>query len=199
VDHYLLISDNFQNTIETIALSVDALASPISEGSNLLVSTLLRDGKIISCGNGADGALAQLFACNLLNRFEHDRPALPALALTSDGASLLGIAQGGGLNETFSRQVRALGQPGDTLLCISSGGDATNLLRAIQAAHERDMTVVALLHGGDAELGSLLQHDDVQITVDHPRRARVVEMHTMVLHCLCQLIDHSLFGAYSQD
>jgi len=199
VDHYLLISDNFQDTIETIALSVDALANPISEASQLLVDTLLRDGKIISCGNGADGALAQLFACNLLNRFEHDRPALPALALNSDGASLLGIAQGGGLNDTFSRQVRALGQPGDTLLCISSGGDATNLLRAIQAAHERDLTVVALLHGGDAELGSLLQQEDVRIAVDHPRRARVVEMHTMVLQCLCQLIDHSLFGAYSQD
>jgi len=199
VDHYLLISDNFQDTIETIALSVDALANPISEASQLLVDTLLRDGKIISCGNGADGALAQLFACNLLNRFEHDRPALPALALNSDGASLLGIAQGGGLNDTFSRQVRALGQPGDTLLCISSGGDATNLLRAIQAAHERDLTVVALLHAGDAELGSLLQQEDVRIAVDHPRRARVVEMHTMVLQCLCQLIDHSLFGAYSQD
>lgn len=199
MDHYLLISDNFQDTIETIALSVDALANPISEASQLLVDTLLRDGKIISCGNGADGALAQLFACNLLNRFEHDRPALPALALNSDGASLLGIAQGGGLNDTFSRQVRALGQPGDTLLCISSGGDATNLLRAIQAAHERDLTVVALLHGGDAELGSLLQQEDVRIAVDHPRRARVVEMHTMVLQCLCQLIDHSLFGAYSQD
>ena len=199
MDHYLLISDNFQDTIETIALSVDALANPIREASQLLVDTLLRDGKIISCGNGADGALAQLFACNLLNRFEHDRPALPALALNSDGASLLGIAQGGGLNDTFSRQVRALGQPGDTLLCISSGGDATNLLRAIQAAHERDLTVVALLHGGDAELGSLLQQEDVRIAVDHPRRARVVEMHTMVLQCLCQLIDHSLFGAYSQD
>lgn len=199
MDHYLLISDNFQDTIETIALSVDALANPISEASQLLVDTLLRDGKIISCGNGADGALAQLFACNLLNRFEHDRPALPALALNSDGASLLGIAQGGGLNDTFSRQVRALGQPGDTLLCISSGGDATNLLRAIQAAHERDLTVVALLHAGDAELGSLLQQEDVRIAVDHPRRARVVEMHTMVLQCLCQLIDHSLFGAYSQD
>lgn len=199
MDHYLLLSENFQNTIETIALSVDMLATPVSEASTVLVNTLLSDGKIISCGNGVDGALAQLFACNLLNRFEHDRPALPALALSSDGASLLGIAHGGGLNDTFSRQVRALGQPGDTLLCISSGGDTTNLLRAIQAAHERDMAVVALLHADDAELGSLLHPEDIQIPIDHPRRARVVEMHTMVLHCLCQLIDHSLFGAYSQD
>ena len=199
MDHYLLISDSFQNTIETIALSVDALAPAISDASQVLVSWLLQDRKIIGCGNGVDGALAQLFACNLLNRFEQERPALPALALHCDGASLMAISQGSGLNETFSRQVRALGQPGDVLLCISSAGDATNLLRAVQAAHEREMAVVALLHAPDTELGSLLHQEDVQIQVDQPRRARVVELHTMVLHCLCTLIDHSLFGAYAED
>lgn len=199
MDYYQIISDNFQDTIETIALSVDTLAEPVGLASQLMVTTLLEDHKIIACGNGVDGALAQLFACNLLSRFDRERPALPALSLNSDGTSLTAIAHSGGLNEIYSRQVRALGQPGDLLLCISSAGETTNLLRAIQAAHERNMAVVALSNGSDDELGSLLHQEDVEIRINGPRRARIVELQTMTLHCLCELIDHSLFGAYNQE
>lgn len=199
MDYYQIISSNFQDTIETIAQSVDSLAEPIGLASQLMVDTLLGDRKIIACGNGVDSALAELFACNLLGRFDQERPALPALALGANGASLTGIALGGGLNETYSRQLRALGQPGDLLLCINSAGDANNLQRAVQAAHERNMAVVALSNSSQLEVGSLLQQEDVEIRVDSRQRARIVELHTMTLHCLCQLIDHSLFGAYHQE
>ncbi len=198
MDYYQIISGNFQDTIETIATSVDTLAEPVSRASQLMVRALLGDRKIIACGNGADGALAQLFACNLLSRFEHDRPALPALALSSDGASLTAIADTGGLNDIYSRQLRALGQEGDVLLCISSAGEANNLLRAVQAAHERNMEVVALSNATDSELGTLLQSEDVEIRIDSLRRPRVVELHTMTLNCLCELIEHSLFGSYQE-
>ena len=198
MDYYQIISGNFQDTIETIATSVDTLAEPVSRASQLMVRALLGDRKIIACGNGADGALAQLFACNLLSRFEHDRPALPALALSSDGASLTAIADTGGLNDIYSRQLRALGQEGDVLLCISSTGEANNLLRAVQAAHERNMEVVALSNATDSELGTLLQSEDVEIRIDSLRRPRVVELHTMTLNCLCELIEHSLFGSYQE-
>ena len=199
MDYYDIIAENFQSTIEVIAMSVDSLAERIGRGSELMVQALLEDHKIIACGNGVDGALAQLFACNLISRFEHDRPALPALALNSDGAGLTAIAESGGLNDIYSRQLRALGQPGDVLLCVSSAGQANNLLRAVQAAHDRNMTVVTLTSGTDGEFGALLQQDDVEIRVDSQRRPRVVELHTMTIHCLCQLIEHSIFGSYSQE
>jgi phosphoheptose isomerase len=196
MDYYEIISSNFQSTIETIAVSVDTLAEPVGLASQLMVRALLEDRKIMACGNGVDGALAQLFAANLLSRFEHDRPALPALALNSDGASLTAIAHTGGLNDIYSRQLRALGQAGDVLLCISSAGEANNLLRAVQAAHERGMAVVALSNATDGELGTLLQQGDVEIRIDSLRRPRVVELHTMTLNCLCELIEHSLFGSH---
>jgi phosphoheptose isomerase len=199
MDYYKIIAENFQSTIETIALSVDTLAEPIERASQLMVRALLEDRKILACGNGVDGALAQLFASNLLSRFEHDRPALPALALNSDGASLTAIAQSGGINDVYSRQLRALGQGGDILLCINSAATAGNLLRAIQAAHERNMAVIALSNVADGELCTLLQAEDVELRIDATRPPRVVELHTMSIHCLCELIEHSLFGSYNQE
>ncbi len=199
MDYYQIIADNFQSTIETIAMSVDNLADPIERGSQLLAQALLEDRKIVACGNGVDAALAQLFASNLLSRFEHERPALPVLALGSDGASVTAIAQSSGINEIFSRQLRALGQPGDILLCINSSGSASNLLRAVQAAHERNMGVVALSNTGDTELGTLIRAEDVELLIEASRQPRIVEIHTMAIHCLCELIDHSLFGAYNQE
>jgi phosphoheptose isomerase len=194
MDYYQIIAENFQSTIETIALSVDNLAEPIERGSQLMARALLEDRKIVACGNGVDAALAQLFACNLLSRFEHERPALPALTLGGDGASITAIAHSSGVIDIFSRQLRALGQAGDVLLCINSSDGANNLLRAVQAAHERNMTVVALSNTGDSELSTLIRAEDVELRVDALRQPRIVELHTMAIHCLCELIDHSLFG-----
>jgi phosphoheptose isomerase len=199
MDYYQIISRNFQTTIETIALSVDSLAAPIELASQLMVGALLDDRKIIACGNGVDGALAQLFTINLMSRFEHDRPALPALTLGTDGYSVTAIAQSSNVNDIYSRQLRALGQVGDVLLCINSGGPASQLLRAVQAAHEREMRVVALSNTADNELGNLLQAGDVEIRCEAPRQPHIVELNTMTIHCLCELIEHSLFGNYEQD
>lgn len=199
MDYYQIISENFQSTIETIASSVDTLAAPIELASQLLVQALLEDHKIMACGNGVDGALAQLFTTNLMSRFENDRPALPALALTSDGAILTAVGHSSGANDIYSRQVRALGQRGDVLMCINSAGQTSNLLRAIQAAHERNMRVVVLSNMRDSEVGTLLQAEDVELRVGALRQPRIVEMHAMVIHCLCELIEHSLFGSYNQE
>lgn len=196
MDYYQIIAANFQSTIETIALSVDNLAQPIELGSQLMAQALLEDRKIVACGNGVDAALAQLFTSNLLSRFEHERPALPALALVGDGASITAIAHSSGVNDIFSRQLRALGQAGDVLLCINSSDGANNLLRAVQAAHERNMTVLALSNTGDSELSTLIRAEDVELRVDATRQPRIVELHTMAIHCLCELIDLRLFGTY---
>lgn len=199
MDYYKIIAGNFNRTIETIALSVDDLAGPIERGSQLMASALVADRKIIACGNGVDAALAQLFACNLLNRFEEDRPALPALTLGADIASVTGIARDGSADDIFSRQLRALGHAGDVLLCINSADGASNLSRAVRAAQERNIGIVALSNTLDAELGSLLRPDDVLLRINATRRARIVEMHTMVIHNFCELIDYNLFGTYNPE
>lgn len=199
MDYYKIIAGNFKRTIETIALSVDDLAGPIERGSQLMASALVADRKIIACGNGVDAALAQLFACNLLNRFEEDRPALPALTLGADIASVTGIARDGSADDIFSRQLRALGHAGDVLLCINSADGASNLSRAVRAAQERNIGIVALSNTLDAELGSLLRPDDVLLRINATRRARIVEMHTMVIHNFCELIDYNLFGTYNPE
>jgi D-sedoheptulose 7-phosphate isomerase len=199
MDYYRIIADNFQGTIETIAMSVDNLAESIEHGGQAMADSLLQDGKIIACGNGVDAALAQLFACNLLNRLEEDRPALPALTLVTESASITAIAQASGINDIFSRQLRALGEAGDILLCINGSSGADNLAQAIRAAHERNMIVVMMSNDGDNELGQLLESEDVEIKVPATRQARIAELHTMVINNLCELIDYSLFGTYNQD
>lgn len=197
--YYQIIADNFQSTIETIAMSADDLAITIERGSQLMARALVAERKIIACGNGVDAALAQLFTCNLLNRFEQDRPALPALSLAADNASLTAIAQAGAYNDIFSRQLRALGQPGDVLLCINSADGASNLLRAVSAAQERAMGVIVMTHMHDNTLGAVMRSEDVALQVNATRQARVVELHTMAIHNFCELIDHSLFGGYRQE
>tara|TARA_R110002124_G_scaffold62737_4_gene171350 strand:+ start:5793 stop:6392 length:600 start_codon:yes stop_codon:yes gene_type:complete len=199
MDYYPIIAENFQNTIETIAMSVDDLAGMIERGSQLMAAALLADRKIIACGNGVDAALAQLFACNLLHRFEQDRPALPALSLTADYASVTAIAQDGALNEIFSRQLRALGQAGDVLLCINSSEGSSSLLRAVQAAQQRNMGVIVMTNTRDTALGAALRPEDVALQVNTTRQSRIVELHTMAIHSFCELIDHSLFGSYHQE
>ncbi len=197
MDCYQIIAKSFQANIECISMSVDALANPIERSTKLLTDALLQDRKVVVCGNGPDAALAQLFSCTLLSRLEHDRPALPALCLASDGSALTAIATTSSINELFSRQVRALGQPGDILLCISSGEGHNNLIRAVQAAHERNMQVVALSNTHSGELSTLITAEDVEIQINTARRPQTIELQTMVIHILCELIDRCLFDSYT--
>lgn len=196
-DDYQLIAANFQQVISTVAMAVDDLAAPIHQAAARMTATLLAEGKIMACGNGADASLSQLLTGTLLGCFEQDRPALPAMALAGDISSVTGIASQQGFNDIYARQVRALGQPGDTLICISSGTVPGSVLRAAQAAHERNMVVVALSNSADLGLAEVLGGNDVAINCSAERRPRVTELHTMVIHLLCELIDHSLFGNHN--
>lgn len=196
-DDYQLIAENFQQVISTVAMAVDDLATPIQLAAGRMTATLLSEGKIMACGNGADASLSQLLTGTLLGCFEQDRPALPAMALAGDSSSVTGIASQQGFNDIYARQVRALGQPGDTLVCLSSGTVPGSVLRAAQAAHDRNMVVVALSNTADPALAELLRGDDVAINCSAARRPRVTELHTMVIHLLCELIDHSLFGNHN--
>ncbi len=199
MDFYRTIAASFQTTIETVSMSVDTLAAPIENAAQSMTTALLSDKKILACGNGADAAMAQLFVANLLGHHTRERPALPAIALSADGAHLSSITQNLGSSEIYARQIRALGQSGDILLCISSAGGDPALVRAVQAARARNMTVIALSNSRDEETATLLAATDIELKVTAPSAARVVEVHTMVIHCLCELIDISLFGNHQPE
>lgn len=155
---------------------------------------LLDDGKIMSCGNGGSAGDAQHFSAELLNRFEMERPGLPGLALTTDSSTLTSIANDYSYEDVFAKQVRALGRQNDVLLAISTSGNSENVNRAIVAAHERAVKVVALSGRDGGRMADLLDTDDVEIRVPAERTARIQEVHLVVIHCLCDLIDTTLLG-----
>ena len=185
----------FQASIETKQLAIDSLPPSIAEASLLMVNALLNEGKILTCGNGGSAGDAQHFSSELLNRFERERPSLPAIALTTDSSTITSIANDYSDNEVFSKQIRALGRPGDILLAISTSGNSANVIQAIQAAHDREMLVVALTGRDGGGMASLLLPEDVEIRVPSKVTARIQEVHLLAIHCLCDLIDHQLFGS----
>lgn len=189
------ISGHFSESARLKLESVAVLAAPIARGAEIMVQCLINDGKIMSCGNGGSAADAQHFAAELLNRFEMERPGLAGIALTTDSSTLTSIANDYDYNQIFSKQVRALGHPGDVLLAISTSGNSPNVTQAIVAAHERDMRVVALTGRGGGQVGAMLTAEDAHVCVPHQNTARIQEVHLLTLHCLCDAIDSLLLGA----
>ena len=155
---------------------------------------LLDEGRIFSCGNGGSAADSQHFAAELINRFEMERPGLPAVALTTDSSALTSIANDYSFEDIFAKQVMALGQNNDVLLAISTSGNSENVIRAIDAAHERGVKVVALSGRDGGRMAQALTDSDVEIRVPAERTARIQEVHVVVIHCLCDLIDRAILG-----
>ncbi|MGB3667316.1 MAG: phosphoheptose isomerase [Bermanella sp.] len=188
------INQHFQASIETKQQAAEVLAPAIEQASDSMVGALLSGGKILTWGNGGSAGDAQHFSSELLNRFERERPSLPAIALTTDSSTVTSIANDYSYNEVFSKQIRALGNTGDVLLAISTSGNSANVVQAIQAAHDREMRVVALTGRDGGDMASLLLPEDIEIRVPSMTTARIQEVHLVVIHCLCDLIDWQLFG-----
>ncbi len=189
------IKHMFQASIETKQQALTVLPAAIENASLMMVSSLLNEGKLLACGNGGSAGDAQHFSSEMLNRFERERPSLPAIALTTDSSTITSIANDYSYEEVFSKQIRALGQEGDVLLAISTSGNSANVVQAIHAAHDRNMHVVALTGRDGGQIAPLLLPDDVEIRVPSNVTARVQEVHLLVIHSLCDLIDHQLFGS----
>jgi len=197
MDENLLLArvrNAFQESQLTLRDNVDALTPPIAAGAALMIRALLTDRKILACGNGGSAADAQHFSAELLNRFERERPGLPGIALTTDTSTLTSIANDYHFDDVFAKQVRALGQPGDVLLGITTSGNSRNVIRAVEAAHERDMACVVLNGRDGGEIAAVLRPGDVNICVTGSSTARIQEVHALAIHCLCDLIDHQLLG-----
>lgn len=196
------IEKHFIDSADLKYQAAQVLAKPIADAVQALLACVTSGGKVLACGNGGSAADAQRFAAEFIGRHERERPELAALALTADGAVLTAVAHDYSFRDIFAKQVRALGQAGDVLLAISTSGSSPNMIAAIEAAHARDMVVVALTGQAEAMKGSassdpisaLLRETDIQINIAHARAARVQEVHALVLHCLCDGVDVTLLG-----
>ncbi len=184
----------FAESIATKEKAVEDVAEPVTSAARLMGECLIANRKVLSCGNGGSAADAQHFSSELLNRFERERPGLAAIALTTDSSTLTSIANDYSYEEIFSKQVRALGQPGDILLAISTSGNSPNVVKAIEAAHERDMFIIAISGRDGGKMAGSLRQRDVEIRVNAESTARIQEVHLLIIHCLCDLIDQQLFG-----
>jgi D-sedoheptulose 7-phosphate isomerase len=188
------IQQHFIDSADLKYQSAQTLSKPIAAAVQAILTCVTSGGKVLACGNGGSAADAQHFAAEFVGRFERERPELGAIALTTDSSILTAIANDYDFSVIFSRQVRALGSPGDVLLAITTSGNSGNVLAAVEAAHERDMVVVALTGRGGGKMTHALRDTDVHICVPHDRTARVQEVHLLVLHCICDAVDTQLMG-----
>ncbi|HLR13008.1 MAG TPA: phosphoheptose isomerase [Burkholderiaceae bacterium] len=191
------MASHFDAAIQTLQDSTASMAPALAQAVELSFATLTNNGRILACGNGGSAADAQHFIAELVGRFERERLPLAGLALNTDTAILTAVGNDYGYASIFERQVEALGQPGDILVAISTSGNSANVNRAIQAAHDRNMAVIAISGKGGGEMATLLADTDVHLCVPHDRTMRIQEVHIVLLHALCDGIDALLLGGPS--
>ena len=179
---------------ELAAVCARDLGDPIAQAESMVLETLEGGSSLLFCGNGGSASDAQHFSGEMLGRFEMERPGLPAVALTTDSSALTAIANDYQYADVFAKQVRALGQAGDVLLAISTSGNSENILRAVTTAHERNLRVIALTGHDGGILAQNLNAQDIEIRVPAQRTCRIQEVHILVIHSLCALVDVELLG-----
>jgi D-sedoheptulose 7-phosphate isomerase len=193
------IQQHFFDSADLKYQCAEKLAPAIAAAVELMVAALANGNKLLACGNGGSAADSQHFAAELVGRFERERPALAAVALTTDTSLLTAVGNDYSFNEIFSKQVQGLGQPGDVLLAISTSGNSANVLEAVKAAQQRDMTVVALTGKGGGRMNELLREEDIHLCVPSSRTCRIQEVHLLTIHALCDGIDWQLMGESPQE
>ena len=187
------IEELFDQSISTKQVAQEVLPVVIEKAGKQMSDALKNGNKIMACGNGGSAADAQHFSAELLNRFERERPELAAIALTTDTSTLTSIANDYAYEQVFAKQVRGLGKRGDVLLAISTSGNSPNVLEAIQSAHDKGISIIVLSGRDGGKIAKSLQADDTEIRVPAQSTARIQEVHLLILHCLCDLIDNCLY------
>jgi D-sedoheptulose 7-phosphate isomerase len=188
------IQQQFFDSADLKYAAAEILSRPIADAVSAVVGSITSGGKVLACGNGGSASDAQHFAAEFVGRFERERPGLAAIALTTDTSILTAIGNDYDFNVIFSKQVQALGAPGDVLIAITTSGNSANVLAAVAAAHAKEMTVIALTGRGGGKMAGELTETDVHICVPHERTARIQEVHILALHCLCDAVDLQLLG-----
>ena len=188
------IKQNFSDSIQTKINAADIMLPMVASACEKIIQCLLNGNKILTCGNGGSACDSIHFSSEMLNRFKHERPSLPAISLASDIATLTSIANDSHYQEVFAKQIRALGQSGDLLLAISTSGNSSNVLNAIKAAHDRGMNVIAMTGYDGGKIPGILQDTDIELRVPAYDTARIQETHLLIIHCMCDIVDYQLFG-----
>jgi D-sedoheptulose 7-phosphate isomerase len=188
------IQQQFFDSADLKYAAAETLTRPIADAVTAVLGCITAGGKVLACGNGGSASDAQLFAAEFVGRFERERPGLAAIALNTDTSILTAIGNDYDFAQVYAKQVQALGNPGDVLVALSTSGNSANILAAVDAAHDKDMTVIAFTGRGGGKLGQRLAETDVHICVPHERTARIQEVHILAIHCLCDAVDAQLLG-----
>ncbi len=177
--------------------TLSILADNILLAAEMLIQCLLNGKKLLCCGNGGSASASQHFSSELLNRYEMNRPALPAVSLTTDCSTITSISNDDDFRKIFSRQIKAIGQSGDVLIVFTTSGESPNVIEAIKAAQMRNLTVLALSGKDGGVLPDVLKDNDLELRVPSMSTPRIQELHLLITHCFCELIDDHLFGKTS--
>jgi D-sedoheptulose 7-phosphate isomerase len=188
------VHQHFTQSLEVKKQTLQIAGPAITRAAERIAHCLSYEGKILACGNGGSASDAQHFASEMVNRFALERPGLPAIALTTDTALLTSIANDYAFEEVFARQIKTLGQGGDILMAISTSGNSSNIVAAVRAAQESGMLVIALSGRDGGHMAKQLTERDIEIRISSTCTARIQEVHILAIHCICDLVDHLLFG-----
>lgn len=188
------ISQHFARSQQALSDAQQALKAKIAQSASAMAETLDAGGKLLICGNGGSAADALHLSSELLNKFVMDRAPLAAITLNSDVSALTSIANDFAFEYIFSKQVEALGKEKDLLVVFTTSGNSANISRAIEAAGRQNMRVLALTGKTGGAAARLLSDNDIELRVPNEETARIQEVHGLIIHCLCDLIDQQLFG-----
>jgi len=192
-----LLTQHFHDHRKVTEDTLDALLEPLEQAVTQCHRAVTQNHRVLACGNGGSAADSQHFVAELVGRFERERHPLAAISLSTDTSILTAVGNDYGFDQVFSRQVTALGQPGDVLIGISTSGNSANVMQAIDAAHENDLTVIALTGRDGGQIATRLRDGDVHLCVPHPRTMRIQEMHILLLHLICEGVDALILGEKS--
>lgn len=188
------VSNYLCEAIDAAASNIDSYSASVNDACDLITEALLADKKLIICGNGYASPLASLLTTCLMHQQEFERPSLPAINLSIDSTTISAIAKDGNYHQVYSKQIRAIGNPGDVMIALSIDGNCSNIVQAIQTAHEKEIPVVSIIGFDDGKISAMKEREDVEIKLFADSVARAMEAQLLVVNALCHQIENRLFG-----
>lgn len=194
MDFQEVIYTQFAQSFEAQQQALESLPPYIEHAARVIFSSIAAGGKVVCIGNSTGAHLSQYFSTLMLDRMDRERPGLPAINLSGDAAALMAISHNDSYHDVYSKQITAIGNPGDVLFVVANKGNTSPIIQAIQAAHERKMSIVALTSPEAKNVSSLTSRDDTEIKINLLGTARVHECQITVIHTLIDLLERQLFG-----
>lgn len=190
IDQYLC------DAIDSAAAHIHDIAPRIQEACDQITTTLLNDRKLIVCGNGYSAPMAALLTTCLMHQQEFERPSLPAINISIDSTTISAIAKDGNYHNVYAKQLRAIALEGDTLVALSIDGNCSNIVQAIQTAHEKNMQVITLTGYSDGKMSAVMHEHDIEIQLYSESVTRAMEAQLLAINAMCHHIESQLFGGF---